>query len=108
MGIALKASDLYYKYAKDVEKRHEPKFRGKPDPHPFNRDDIYEVIPMLEAVMDALGSSDGRVLHLAEEVMVVEMPRFIATREQVFDCLVETVRDRLGLETPDRAQGEGR
>ncbi|WP_298268434.1 hypothetical protein [Geobacter sp.] len=101
MGIAIKASDLYYKYPKDVKNRHRPKFSGKPDPEPFNRDDLYEVIPMLEAVMDALGTTDGRVLHLAEEVMLMEMPRFINTREQVFDCLVETVRERLGLPAPE-------
>ena len=102
MGITIKASDLYHKYPKDVQNRHKPKFSGVPDPEPFNRDDIYEVVPMLEAVMDALGTTDGRILHLAEEIMVMEMPRFISTREQVFECLVETVRERLGLPAPEQ------
>lgn len=95
MAIAIKPSDLYYKYARKKATRDVPKFAGKPDPHPFDRDDLYEVIPMLEAVMNELGSSDGRVLHRAEEVMVGEMPGFIRTREEVFDCLVAVMRDLL-------------
>ena len=50
---------------------------------------------MLEAVMNELGSVDGRVLHRLEEVMVHEMPTFIITREEVFDCLVGVMRDLL-------------
>lgn len=93
MNIAIKPSDLYYKYARKKATRDLPKFAGKPDPRPFDRDDLYEVIPMLEAVMAALGSDDGRVLHRAEEIMVQEMPAFIRTREEVFDCLVAVLRE---------------
>jgi hypothetical protein len=95
MGITLKPSDLYYKYPKDVVNRDRPKFRGKPAPEPFNRDDLYEVLPMLAAVMDELGSTDGRVLNMLEDILNQELPRFIVTREEVFDCLVETARERL-------------
>ena len=81
----------------ELEKQRDlPKFAGKPDPAPFNRDDLYEVLPMLEAVMDALGSDEGRILHLLEEILNLDMPRCISTREEVFDCLVETARERLG------------
>ena len=96
MGIALKPSDLYYKYPKDTANRDLPKFKGKPDPEPFNRDDLYEVLPMLEAVMDELGSNDGRVLNMLEDILNQELPRFIVTREQVFDFLAETAGERLG------------
>lgn len=88
MGITIKASDLYYKYPKKTKSRDFPKFRGKPDKITFNRDDLYEVLPMLGAVMDQLGRSDQRVLQLAEEIMVRDLPRFIETREEVFDFLV--------------------
>jgi len=94
MGITIKPSDLQFKYPRDTVNRDKPKFSGKPDAEPFNRDDLYEVIPMLEAVMDALGSDDGRVLHILEEILN-EMPRFINKREEVFDCLVDAMRDRL-------------
>jgi hypothetical protein len=96
-GVTLKASDLYYKYPRDVANRHKPKFAGKPDPAPFNRDDLYEVLPMLEAVMNELGTTEGSVLNMLEDIMITEMPRFIESREMVFDCLVETARERLGL-----------
>ena len=93
--IAIKPSDLYYKYRRQKERLGIPKFAGKPDLHPFDRDDLYEVIPMLEAVMNELGSVDGRVLKRLEEVMVFEMPTFIITRKEVFDCLVGVMRELL-------------
>jgi hypothetical protein len=94
-GVAIKPSDLYYKYTRKKATRDIPKFAGKPDPHHFDRDDLYEVVPMLEAVMNALGSNDGRLLHRAEEVMVNELPCFIRAREEVFDYLVAVMRDLL-------------
>jgi hypothetical protein len=51
---------------------------------------------MFEAVMDALDSTDGAVVHRLEELLNNEMPRFIVTREQVYDCLLETMRGLLG------------
>ena len=96
MGIVIKPSDLKFKYPKDIARRDLPKFAGKPDPVAFNRDDLYEVLPMLGAAMDALGADDGRILHLLEDILNSDMPRFISTREEVFDFLVETARDVLG------------
>ena len=95
MGITIKPSDLKYKYPRDINNRERPKFAGKPDTSPFERDDLYEILPMLAAVMDSLNTADGGVLHLLEDLINVEMPRFINTREEVFDCLVETARQRL-------------
>ena len=94
MGITVKASDLKYKYPRDIENREEPKFSGIPDPTPFNRDDLYDILPMMEAVMNALESNDGRVLHLLEDILN-EMPHFFVTREEVYSCLLETARDQL-------------
>ena len=94
MGIEIKASDLYYRYRHKKETRDLPKFSGKPDSHPFDRDDLYEVIPMLEAVMDELGVDDGRILEKIEEAMLMKMPSFINSREQVFDFLVEFASQR--------------
>ena len=96
MGIVIKPSDLKYRYPKDVINREKTKFGGKPDPAPFNRDDLYEILPMMAAVMAELGSDDGRVLHLIEDILNNDVPRFIATREEVFDCLVAATRDCLG------------
>ena len=97
MGITIKPSDLYYRYPRDVVRRHEPKFSGKTDdPTPFNRDDLYEVIPMLESVMNELDADDAGTLHAVEEIMVRNMPSFIAARGEVFDFLVGSMRDVLG------------
>lgn len=95
MGITIKPSDLYNKYHKDTTNRHKPKFEGKPDPEPFDRDDLYEIIPMFEAVMDALGRDDQHTLHMVEEVMLTYMPLCVSTREEVFDFLVGCMRDTL-------------
>jgi len=96
MGIIIKASDLYYRYPKETTTRHLAKFSGKPDSRPFNRDDLYEVLPMLGAVMDALGSNEQRVLHMAEELMIRDLPRFLESREEVFDFLVGCTSEKLG------------
>lgn len=98
MNISVKASDLYYKYPKDNANRHKPKFSGKPDPAPFNRDDLYEILPMLSAVMNELETDDDRVLHMLEDIMIREMPGFIVKREDVFDFLVEAVREMLEID----------
>jgi hypothetical protein len=97
MGLIVKASDLYYRYPKDTVSRHLPKFSGKPDTHPFNRDDLYEVLPMLGAVMDRLGSDEQRILHQVEEIMIRQLPRFIDTRGEVFDFLVGCMAEQTGM-----------
>ena len=84
--LIVKGSDLKFKYRKYVETRDQPKFQGLPDPTPFNRDDLYEILPMMGAVMDRLDTADGEVLHLLEDILN-EMPRFVVTREEVFDYL---------------------
>ena len=94
MSIIVKASDLKFKYPRDVKRRAEAKFSGLPDPAPFNRNDLYEVLPIMSAAMDALESQNGRVLHLLEDILN-EMPRFIITREEVYNYLVGCGRDVL-------------
>lgn len=94
MAILVKPSDLKYRYPRDVARRAEPKFAGLPDPAPFNRNDLYEVIPMMGTVMDELGSADGRVLHLLEDLLN-EMPRFVASREEVYGYLLGSAREWL-------------
>ena len=92
--LVVKAFDLKFKYRKYVETRDEPKFSGLPDPAVFNRDDLYEILPMMGAVMDTLGTTDGRVLHFLEDLLN-EMPRFVSSREQVFNYLVGCGSDAL-------------
>ena len=50
---------------------------------------------MLEQVMDELGHDDARTLHAVEELMIRDLPRFITTREEVFDFLVGCMREML-------------
>jgi hypothetical protein len=96
MGIEIKPSDLYYRYPRKKETRDVPKFTGLPDPLPFDRNDLYEVIPMFEAVMDELGSVDGAVLHRIETILNDYIPHFINSREEIYRGLVESMRDELG------------
>ena len=95
MGIHIKPSDLKYKYPRDVANRDAPKFSGKPDPSPFNRDDLYEILPVLAAVMNALGRDEARTLHVIEDLLNSVLPRWINAREEVFDFLVGSMRDIL-------------
>lgn len=93
MGVCIKPSDLKFKYPKVFETRYDRKVTGSDDPSPFNRDDLFDVIAMLEAVMDDLGSDDGRTLHLLEDLMNGEMPRFISSRDEVFNFLTGCARE---------------
>jgi hypothetical protein len=94
MSIVVKASDLKFKYPRDIANREGPKFTGLPDPAPFNRDDLYDVLPMMSAVMDELGSEDGELLNFLEDLLN-QMPRFIGTRGEVFDYLQGSARECL-------------
>ena len=98
MGIVIKPSDFKYRYPRDVANRDKPKFSGKPDAAPFNRNDLYDVLAMMSAVMDALESDDQRVLHMIEDILNDSTPRFISSREEIFDFLVGMARERLRWE----------
>lgn len=103
MGVEIKPSDLYYRYPRKKENRELPKFSGKPDPNPFDRNDLYEVIPMYEQVMDALGSNEMDVLHRMEEVLNSEVPGFVQTREEIYDCLLMVMQGLLGIDSEAQA-----
>lgn len=92
--VIVKASDFKFKYPRDVANREKPKFTGLPDSTPFNRDDLYEILPMMSAVMDDLNSQDGEVLNLLEDLLN-QMPGFLTTREEVFDFLRGSARECL-------------
>ena len=94
MPITIKVSDFKFRYPRDVARREEPKFSGLPDPTPFNRHDLYEILPMMEAVMNKLGSDDGRELNMIEDFLN-DMPSFITTREEVYDYLLGSARECL-------------
>lgn len=94
MAIIVNPSDFKFKYPRDVLHRHEQKFTGLPDPTPFNRDDLYEILPVMNIVMNELGSDEGAVLHLLEDLLN-EMPRFITTRGEVFEYLLGSARECL-------------
>jgi hypothetical protein len=76
---------------------HEEKFSGLPDSHPFDRDDLYEVLPMLSHVMAAIESNDGIILERVEEIMLFQMPAFIRTREEVYNFLLSTIKQRMNI-----------
>lgn len=94
MILTVNPSDLKFRYPRDVARRDEPKFCGIPDDKLFNRHDLYEILPLLTAVMEALESDDGRVLHLIEDILNV-MPSFIMTRGEVYDYLLGSARESL-------------
>jgi hypothetical protein len=95
MGLNINPSDLKYKYPKVTETRFHPKFMGKDDAEPFNRDDLYDILPLLEAVMDDLKRDDARLLHCIEDLMNQELPRSMVSRGEVFRFLTNCTRDLL-------------
>lgn len=94
MPLIIKASDLKFRYPRDISNRDQPKFSGVPDSTPFNRDDLFDVLPMLSKTMNALETNDGKILDMLEDILN-QMPAFIKTREEVYDYLLGTVRECL-------------
>lgn len=95
MGITIRPSDLKYRYPKVVQTRYAPKFAGRDDREPFNRDDLYDVIPLLEAAMDHLQRCDATTLHFMEDLMNRDLPRFLSSRAEVFDFLTGCTKEML-------------
>lgn len=95
MGLKINASDLKYKYPRVVETRFAEKITGKDDLSPFNRDDLYDIIPMLEAVMDELGRDDAMTLHFIEDLMNRDLPRCLSGRGEVFAFLAGCTQEML-------------
>ena len=95
MGITINPSDLKYKYPKVIETRYHPKLKGKDDPAPFNRDDLYDILPLLEGVMNELGRDDASTLHFAEDLMNRDLPRSVSCRGEVFRFLVGCTQEML-------------
>jgi hypothetical protein len=98
MNIIVKPSDLYYRYRRNTVRRDRPKFCAPPDPAPFDRDDLYEVLPMLGAVMTTLNRDDMHTLHLIEDLLIRELPGFITARDEAYTFLLECSRERLADE----------
>ena len=94
MAIIVKASDFKFKYPRNIAKRDEPKFSGLPDSALFDRHDLYEILPMMTAVMNELGSDEGRELNMLEDILN-DMPRFITIRGEVYDYLLGSARECL-------------
>jgi hypothetical protein len=97
MGLLIEPSDLKYSYRDESTGRNVPGFSGKPDSNPFDRDNLHEVIAMLEAVMEELDTYDQKVLYLLEDILNLNLPKCIETREEVFDCLLVAAREWLEI-----------
>jgi hypothetical protein len=98
MGLLIEPTDLKYRYREDIAGCDLPRFTGKPDQAPFNRDDLHEVLPMLEAVMEELGTYDLKILHLLEDILNMNLTKCISTREEVFDCLLVAGQEWLEMQ----------
>ena len=88
MNLKIKTSDLKRAYSKRATNGDNPKFTKKPDSLLFNRHEEYEVIPMLEQVLNKLESNLQKDVHLLEDLLLV-MPSNIRSREEVYDWLIE-------------------
>ena len=97
MGLLIQPSDLKYRYRENSTSRDIPRFSCKPDPTPFDRNDLYEVLAMLEAVMEELDTYDVKILHLLEDILNMNLPKCIETREEVYDCLLVAAREWLEI-----------
>jgi hypothetical protein len=85
--MKVNSSDLQYKYSKTVTGDDSAKFRGKPDSSEFNRHEEYEVIPMIEHIMNHKSWSQKASIHKIED-LIKKIPSNTRRRDHVFDWLV--------------------
>ena len=92
MAVKLNSSDLKYVYSKFATNGEFPKFSGKPDDRKFNRHEEYEMIPMIEQVMNDHNLSDSGDVHIIEDMIHTKMPSEARSRGEVYDWLRSELR----------------
>ena len=94
MAIKLNSSNLKYTYSKYAVNGGGCEFRGKPDSIKFIRHEEYEMIPMIENVMNDLYLTDAGDVHIMEDMIHLKMPPDCISREEVYDWLVREIKNK--------------
>ncbi len=92
MAVKLNSSNLKYVYSKYAVNGDSPKFSGKPDILKFNRHEEYEMLPMIEKVMNDLNFSEAGDVHIIEDLIHTKMPSGTTSREEVYDWLINELK----------------
>jgi hypothetical protein len=92
MPVKLSSSDLKYTYSKFAVNGSGSPFKGKPDSTLFNRHEEFEILPMIEKVMNDLGFVDGADVHIIEDIIHTKMPANTNSRAEVYDWLIRELK----------------
>lgn len=92
MTVKLNSVDLKYVYSKYAVNGEHPKFMGKPDNIKFNRHEEFEMIPMIEQVMNDLHFNESGDVHIIEDMIHLKMPPECISREDVYDWLLNELK----------------
>ena len=88
MAIRVKRNMLQYEYSWQATDGSDP-MKVKIDARILNRNEGYEVIPIIQKVIDHFGYSDEADVLKIEALIKEELPGNIRGRDRVFDWLVE-------------------
>lgn len=75
-----------------------PLLIGNPDRALFNRNERYEVLSMIQGVVDALGITSENDVYRLEQLIKEDLPSNIRGRERVREWLIDQLqKNRLGF-----------
>lgn len=94
MPVRLRSMDLKYSYSKFSVYGSISSFRGKPDTTIFNRYEEFEILPMIEKVMNDLSLVECADIHIIEDIIHTKQPSECKTREQVYDWLISEIKGK--------------
>lgn len=87
--MKIKASFLKYAYTKVTAAGDKPPFTGLPDGKLFHRKEVYEILPMLQKVVDELDLRKKSDVHELEDLIHLKLPVDIRTRGEVYCWLIQ-------------------
>ena len=87
MAISVKRDMLQHKYSWKAVGKDDPS-KIQADARLFNRHEGYEVVPMIQKVVNHFDYGSGEQVQKVEEAIKTELPGNVRGRQKVFDWLV--------------------
>ncbi|MFM2481641.1 hypothetical protein [Celerinatantimonas sp. YJH-8] len=86
MSLNLKPSDLRYHYREKATHPDDVKLHGDPDMSVFDRNEVYEVIYLIEKVAQQLDFNDKASCHRVEDIIQI-LPFRTLTQKYAFEWI---------------------
>ncbi len=89
---------LQFKYSWEAVEGDNPRIIGAPDSSRFSREEGYEVLSMIQSVVDELSLTKKRDVHALEDIIKNFLHGSIQRKDRVFSMLVSSMKGRIDSE----------